>query len=136
MINQYYLFTTILDDYLRIDKNTDNQGNYELFLLFLSFQGYRDWIFIDKFQDQVFITQHFFGDDEGEDVVLNLSNNNYDYIIQQWNKVLAQKPKYLILTRDDNGWIDLEMKNELLLQDQQYLDQDKIKKLSNSILEN
>lgn len=43
---------------------------------------------------------------------------------------MDQRPKYFILSWNDNGWIDLELKNELYIDDQQYLDQEKIKKLS------
>lgn len=129
MIKQYYLFTTILNDYLGVGKEIDNQHYYDLQLLFLSFQGFRDWIFIDKTKDAVFITQHFFEDDESEDIVVKIDVKNYDYIMQKWQQVLKQRPKYFILSRDDMGWIDLEMKNELSPEDQKYLDQDKIKKL-------
>jgi len=97
-------------------------------LLFESFNLYAQHIFVDKAPDVVFITQHFFGDDQSEDVVVKFDIKNYDYIMQKWQQVLELRPKYFILSRDDNGWIDLEMKNELSDEDQKYLDQDKIKK--------
>lgn len=68
-------------------------------------------------------------DEYGSDGILKMSKKNYDYIMQKWQQVLQHRPKYFILSRDDQGWIDLEMKNELSSEDQKYLDQDKIKKL-------
>ena len=119
----------LLGYWIIMSQNPLIENKALLGILFDALTTFNDWIFIDKGEKSVFITQHFFGDAEDEDVVLELSNENYNYIFQQWNKVVEQRPKYFVLSRNDNGWIDLELKNELSNDDQKYLDQDKIKKL-------
>jgi hypothetical protein len=130
IVKLYIKYENKLPGYWVLNSNPLYDKETLLDLLFISFSSNKEWIFIDKADGKVFITQHFSGDEEEYDVVLELSAKNYNYILDQWNKVVNQRPKYFILSWNDNDWIDLELKNELSFEDQQYLDQEKIKKLS------
>lgn len=130
IVKLYIRYEEQLPGYWVLNSNPLYDKETLLDLLFMSFDSHKESIFVDKIEDQVFITQHFFGDEEDDDVTLELSAKNYDYILDQWNKVVKQKSKYFILSWNDNNWIDLELKNALSVEDQQYLDQEKIKKLS------
>jgi hypothetical protein len=133
IVKLYVRYEEKLPGYWVLNFNPLYDKEILLDLLFMSLNSHPDWIFIDKTDDEVFITQHFFGDEEEDDVTLELTSKNYDYILDQWNKVVTQRPKYFILSWNDNDWIDLEFKNELSIEDQQYLDQEKIKNYQNKI---
>ena len=81
------------------------------------------------------INMDFPGDDEEEldpKSILKISRKNYEYIATRFYEVNEQKPKYFILSYDDNGWIDLEIKNELLPEELQCIDQNRATKLNQS----
>ncbi len=136
MIKRYFMFSDILNFYANISLDDMSKEFGWLYLLFLSFRTFNPVTIVDQEENNKDITTiklYFSGDrdnDYKEDEILRMSNMNYDYIVDQWNKVVDQRPKYFILSWNDNGWIDLELKNELSIEDQQYLDQEKIKKLS------
>lgn len=132
MVKLYVKYEDNLPGYWVLNVNPLYDKETLLDLLFMSLNSNKEWIFIDKTNEYVVITQHFFGDEEEDDVILELTSKNYDYILDQWNKVVNQRPKYFILYWNDNSWINLELKHELSIEDQQYLDLEKIKKLSKS----
>lgn len=137
----YFMFIQSIKNYGSISLNDPNSNTGLLYLLFSSFNPFNDWVIVACEEDNhniITFRMQFPGDTEdeyGPDGILRMSRDNYNYIINKWNKVIEQKPKYFILSRDDNGWIDLELKNELSDEDQQYLDQDKIKKIQGPIIE-
>ena len=49
--------------------------------------------------------------------MLKFSKINFEHVLKMWPLVLGFQPKYLIITQDDDGWIDLQGKNELIDQD-------------------
>lgn len=49
--------------------------------------------------------------------ILEMSLQNYEIIAQKWNNILKIKPKYIILSQDDAGYVDLVGKDELSQQD-------------------
>lgn len=128
IVKLYIKYEEKLSGYWVLNSNPLYGKEMLLDLLFMSLDSHKDSIFIDKIDDEVYITQHFFGDEEEDDVILELTAKNYDYILSKWNQVMSQKPKYFILSLDDN-WIDLILKQELSVEDRQYLDQEKINKL-------
>ena len=44
---------------------------------------------------------------------LKLSYENFDYVFKAWVQINEQNPKYLIITQDDAGWVGLQGKEEL-----------------------
>lgn len=133
MVKLYVKYENNLPGYWVLNFNPLYDKETLLDLLFMSLNSNKEWIFIDKIDEHVMIKQHFFGDEEEDDIILELNSKNYEYILDQWNKVVNKRPKYFILSWHENGWIDLELKAELSIEDQQYLDREKIKKLSKQI---
>lgn len=48
---------------------------------------------------------------------LEMSTQNYEEIVCKWQKIMKQKPQFLIFSQDDSGRVELIGKDELLLQD-------------------
>lgn len=134
MIKRYFMFSDNLNFYASISLDDMSKESGWLYLLFLSFRTFNPVTIVDQEENNKNITTirfYFPGDSDDENgEILRMSTVNYDYILDQWNKVVAQRPKYFILSWNDNDWIDLELKNEISFEEQQYLDQEKIKKLS------
>ena len=136
-VKLYVKYEKDLPGYWIIMSQNPLRGQKSLLGLLLdSFNPMNDCIIIDRDENdinRITMRLHFIGDAEdeyGTDAVLRLSADNYEYIKQQWNKVVAQRPHYFVLTRNDHGWIYLELKNELKSEDMQYLDVEKMQKLS------
>lgn len=133
MIKQFYMLSPAIDNYACISIDDLHVAAGWLYTLFLSFNKYRDWIIIEEKNDKVYIWDIFDEDDfETWDDIhkVVLSKKNYDYILKKLKKFVDDKPKFFILSYDDNGWIDLEAKEELSQEDWQNIDQDKYEKLS------
>lgn len=132
-VKLYVRYENDLPGYWVMSPNPLNNQESLLSLLVTSFNPIHDWVITERDDDIVTLRIHFPGDDENEwdneDSKLKLSYENYQYIVQQWEKILKEEPKYFMLSRDHNGWISLEMSDELSLEDQQYLEQDRLKKL-------
>ncbi|MBI2352824.1 hypothetical protein HYV11_01100 [Candidatus Dependentiae bacterium] len=133
MIKQFYFLSPLLDNYESIGFDNQKIDSGLLYMLFLSFNKYRNWIIVEERDDKVYIWDSFDEDDydNWEDIPkLIMSKQNYDYILGKIAKVVNQKPKYFILSYGDNGWIDLEIKDELSQDDLMHIDQEKCKRLS------
>lgn len=50
---------------------------------------------------------------DDETPMLRLSKENFEKILKSWKVILTKKPTYLIITQDKSGWINLEGKEEL-----------------------
>lgn len=56
---------------------------------------------------------------------LEITQQNYDDIVAQWEKInKAKKTKYVVIIQDDFGVVSFELKDELSREEQKYLDQD------------
>ena len=137
MIKEYFILSPILDSYGPIGIDTHQKESGWLCMLYDSFFTFNNayiWVQEDEEDSNVItISMHFLGDNEDEfypDAILKISRKNYEYMTKKFEKINKEQPKYFILSYDDNGWIDLESKNELSQEDWQYIDQDKHKKLS------
>lgn len=45
--------------------------------------------------------------------MLKFSKSNFEHILKSWQLISKTEPKYLIITQDDSGWIDMQSKNDL-----------------------
>ena len=124
-IKLYVRYEEKLPGYWVLTSSPLSEKESLLNLLFESFNPVHGWIFIDRNNNDTFITQHFLGDNEEDDVILKLSNKNYNHIALQWNKVVEQRSKYLIFSQDNNGWINLELKDKLSQDDFAAIEEDK-----------
>lgn len=103
----------------------------QMHLLYLSFFEQYDWIFIDIQGDQVIMWDSFDEKHESWEKIskLYLLKENYDQVVDEWNKNAIDPAKYLIFCRDDNGWVYLEAKFELSKEDLDAIEEDKQAKL-------
>ena len=139
MIKEYFMFSSILNNHISISINKNPKESWLLNMLHSSFFTFNNgciWVEEDQ-QDSNIITisMHFPGDEEDEYKeypILKISRKNYEYIATRFYEVNEQKPKYFILSYDDNGWIDLEIKHELLQEELKYIDQNRAAKLNQS----
>lgn len=46
-------------------------------------------------------------------LMLKFSEKNFKEILNSWKHIYQKKPLYLIITQDDDGWIDMQGKQEL-----------------------
>ena len=49
--------------------------------------------------------------------ILEITIQNYEKILHQWNNDIEQKPNFIILSQDDSGYVDLIGKDKLSDQD-------------------
>ena len=141
MIKEYFMFSQILNSYASISSEDNYQKESGwLSMLYSSFFNFNNgyiWVQEDtKDSNIITLSMHFPGDKEDEYKkypILTMSKKNYEYIGTRFYEVNKKKPKYFILSYDDNGWIDLEIKNELLQQELQYIDQNRAAKLNQKI---
>ena len=132
IIKLYLKYEEKLPGYWVFNSNPLRGKECELDLLFMSLNVFCDSILVNKFNHTVVIMQHFVGDDERDDFVVELNRENYETIVAMWNKIRPLKPKYFILSWDDqNNKINLTYANELSFKDLQYLEQNKLSKLHN-----
>lgn len=132
-VKLYFKHQLEMPNYVELNKDSNDEALGWLSLLFLSFNKYRDWITVEERGEKVYVWINLDEDDydNWEDISkLIMSKENYDYILEKITKVANQKPKYFIMSYDDNGWIDLETKDELSQDDMRYIDQEKCKRLS------
>lgn len=137
MIRQFYMLSPLLNNYESISFNNKHINSGLLYLLFLSFNKYIDWIAVEEKNNKIYLWDIFDEDDcdNWEDIQkLIISKKNYEHILKKWNIIVNDKPKYFILSYDDNSWINLVLKDELSQEDWQYIDQDKYEKLSKKTL--
>ncbi len=64
---------------------------------------------------------------------LKLTYENFDYIFKAWIKILEERSPYLILMQHDSGWVEIQGKDALSL-DEQVLAAEFAKKYPNSVL--
>lgn len=137
MIKQFYMLSPAIDNYACVSIDNSRIEAGWLYLLFLSFNKYRDWIVTEERGDNVYLWDIFEEDDydRWEDIPkLIISKKNYDSILEILKKIIDDKPKYFILSYDDNRRVDLVSKNELSQEDWQHIDQEKYQKLSKKTL--
>lgn len=103
----------------------------QMHVLFLSFLEKYDWICVDIQEMQVIIWDSFDEKQESLEKIskLYVSKENYDQIVNEWNKNAINPAKYLIFYRDGNGWVSLETKSELSKKDLDAIEEDKQAKL-------
>ena len=137
MIKEYFIFSSILNSYAPISINNNTKESWWLNMLYSSFFSFNTAYILVQEDPQdpniVTINMDFPGDEDEEldpNSILRMSRKNYEYIGTKFYEVNEQKPKYFILSYDDNGWIDLEIKHELLQQELQYIDQNRAAKLN------
>lgn len=51
--------------------------------------------------------------------MLEITEQNYEEVLQQWGQAQKDKKKYAIISIDDFGWVRIESKNKLSYQDEQ-----------------
>lgn len=105
----------------------------EIILLFMSLHPIYDWIMVDEKNDQVVIWDSFdLRHDPWEKISkLYLSKKNYKQIVQLWNQNAENPAPYIIFSRDNLGWINVEAKLFLSEDDFNVIEQDKKAKLEN-----
>jgi len=103
----------------------------QMHLLFLSFFEKYDWISVDMQEKQVVIWDSFDEKHESWEKIskLYVSKENYDQVVNEWNKNAISPAKYLIIYRDTNRWVYLETKSELSKEDLDAIKEDKEAKL-------
>ena len=130
------MFSPLLDSYGPISMDSHQKESGWLSLLYSSFFTFNTgyiWVDPDENDPDIIIISMHFPDDEEDDydpeAVLRMSRKNYEYIGKKLEQIDKQKPNYFIMSYDDNGWIDLEAKDELSQDDLKYIDQSKCEKL-------
>jgi len=119
--------------------------NYDLQYLWSSFDQINYWMRIDKYEGWVtiwnswdlktqkwkdFISQEEkkkYNDEYAkywwkkwkEMPRLEITEQNYEEVLHQWQQVQKDKKKYVIISIDDFGWVRIESKNKLSYQDEQ-----------------
>lgn len=87
----------------------------EMILLQMSFNGQHYWINVDIQGERVTIWDSFDEEDTLFENIskLKMSKKNYEHVLGQWNQNMSNPALYLIFSRDNNGWINLETKQSL-----------------------
>ncbi len=118
--------------YLKLNNDAYDQvvsfsteKNSDLNLLIISFNPMCDWISIFEKDKKIYIWVDYLEKeyDDWKDIPkLELSQENYTKIIEQWNNNLENPASYLALSQNDTGWINLEGKQELSQDDLDYIE--------------
>ena len=82
-------------------------------------------IAVEYYEDKVYVQDLLFLDDFGNCPTAELSKENYNKIIDEWNKNIDHHAKYLILSQNDTGWIVLWPKEELSKDDLLFIKKEK-----------
>lgn len=100
-------------------------------MLHMFFNEQYDWITVDIQGEQVIIWNSFDEKHEPWDKIskLYLSKKNYVQVLDEWNQNAIDPAKYLVFCRNNNGWVNLEAKDELSKEDLDAIEEDKQAKL-------
>ena len=103
-----------------------------LYLFYLSLNPMNEWFVVESIDDKIIIWTDFFeeeGDSQEDIPKLEISKENYNKVIEQWNNNLQNPAPYLVLSQNNAGWINLECKQELSQDDLDYIEFEKQAKI-------
>lgn len=109
-----------------------SEKNSDLNLMLMSLNAIHDWISILQEDEIIYIWIDFLEEeyDSWQEIPkLELSKENYDQIIEQWNQNIENPAAYLVLSQDESGWISLEPQKELSQQDLDFLESERQEQL-------
>lgn len=99
----------------------------QMHLLYMSFNDQNYWISMDIKDNRIIIWDSF--DEQHADGAniskLSILKENYEQVVKEWNKNIENPAKYLIFYRDDSGWIKLDAKDILSIDDLKSIEQDR-----------
>ncbi|MBI2353130.1 hypothetical protein HYV11_02720 [Candidatus Dependentiae bacterium] len=105
--------------------------NYLLDLVIETFNDlHSDFITIEIYNDIVYIwndfdEKHYASRDEVPK--FTITKENYNQVVEQWNLNIIEPAPYLILTKDEDGFVNLEPKQTLSQEDLDFIKSEKLK---------
>ncbi|MBI2353372.1 hypothetical protein HYV11_03995 [Candidatus Dependentiae bacterium] len=109
--------------------NNLTKQNRTLTFIINSFDHFYDFIIIDGTDDHIYMWNDFDKEKYTKEnlPILKMSYKNYTDIINQWDTNLANPAPYLVLTQDEDGFVNLESKQTLSQEDLDFIASEKLK---------
>jgi hypothetical protein len=105
------------------------KDKWAIAMLFETFNElHHEWMFIDKGDDEVIITNKWDKEDyfnEENIPKLVMSRQNYDEVMNACNINKNNPKQYVVLSQDDSGWMRLEAKDKLSVDDLASIEEDR-----------